>query len=189
VVQGAAGRVCIATRADVCPNIAGNQATLPPGYTLTGGICVADAEENQCQQHYYCSGASLRFVGLNDNNQCADTLVQECDYGCNGNVCNPVPTPTLDISVNHPVINPRQTVEVTWTATNVASCSISENNADIENAWSGEAAGCSGSSCNATKTSAAIAQQTIYTLRCTDLEGDILTDSAQVDMNPFYKES
>lgn len=179
------GGQCIAT-SDVCPNIAGDQGALPSGYVFDGSDCVP--EPNQCQQHYYCSGASLRFVGLNSNNQCTDSLIQVCDYGCNGNECNPVPTPTLDISVNHPVINPRQSVEVTWEATNVTSCSVAENNADITDSWSGAAAGCSNNSCNSTKTSAAIAQQTTYTLTCTDLEGDTLTDSVQVSMNPFYDE-
>ena len=72
------------------------------------------------------------------------------------------------------------TTKVHWSAQNVESCSVTAQNGD---SWTGTASPLGG------KTSKAIADETTYTLRCTDLDGDAVTRTARVRIIPGLQET
>lgn len=77
------------------------------------------------------------------------------------------------------VVRSGNTSVITWSAQNVDSCTVTEDNAEINDSWTGA---------NGSKTSGALTQQTIYTLRCTGVDGSQFTDSAKVNIIPVWEE-
>lgn len=74
------------------------------------------------------------------------------------------------------IVSSGSTSKVSWSATGVASCSVSGTNGD---AWTGA----TGSS-----TTKPIIQKTTYTLRCVATDEEVLTATADVNVIPKYQE-
>jgi hypothetical protein len=142
------------------------------------GSCVADEEAapgNQCTPEYYCSGTDL----YHRNAQCTESLVQACVWGCAGGACLTPPPPQGNITATPTIVLSGNTSVISWSAENVASCTVTENNPSITDAWSGPAGA---------ETSSGITEQTTYTLQCAGDDGSTFTDSAKVNIIPMWEE-
>lgn len=147
--------------------------TCPAGYTVNGTNCVAPG--GQCTQQYYCQGNNLYQRTV----QCTDQFVQACAWGCAGGGCYPPPAPSGNITASPALIHSGKTSQITWSAENVTACTVTENNGDINDSWTGK---------SGTHVSSILAQQTVYTLRCTGVDGTELVDSVIVNIIPDWEE-
>lgn len=82
-----------------------------------------------------------------------------------------------DIIVSPALVQPGDTVVVTWSSTEMATCSITSNrNSDVWSTILGQ------------QTSSPITQETTYSLSCTAFDDSVLTDSATVNLVPDFQE-
>jgi len=132
---------------------------------------------SQCSTGYFCSGSDLYYR----SQACTETFVQRCAYECVAGACIPPPigAPTASIQAVPSLVNSGQTAQVSWSSTNVTSCSVSEDNPTIDDAWSGE---------TGARTTSGIRQETTYTLVCIGNNGQQVTDSATVKVAPKTQE-
>ncbi len=122
------------------------------------------------------------------NTQCVDSFSATCAWGCINGQCLPAPEGLLSIRALPSLVRSGEVTTVTWTAEDVQSCTIDENNPNINDAWSGATIGCADGVCSGSHESGSIAQQTRYTLRCTGLDDEMYTDTATVNILPVFKE-
>ncbi len=127
-----------------------------------------------CSAAYFCSGNDLYYK----NASCTDAFVQHCTWGCSGG-CLPPPPPTGNITATPTLVHSGDTSEIKWTTQYTASCTVAENNPEINDAWTGT---------SGTKTSSGLTQQTKYTLTCTGIDGSTFTDSVTVNIIPIWQE-
>jgi dihydroorotase-like cyclic amidohydrolase len=66
-----------------------------------------------------------------------------------------------------------------WSSTNTASCTVSEDNAGITDAWSGT---------SGTQVTSSITTRTVYNLVCTGLDGSQASDSVVINVLPKWRE-
>ncbi|MBL4644656.1 MAG: hypothetical protein JKX80_02200 [Candidatus Pacebacteria bacterium] len=131
-----------------------------------------------CTSAYFCLDSSTLYLR---DNQCTETFVQSCSNGCSQGSCVVVPPPPLppSISINLQAIPSlvalNATTQVSWSSTNVDSCSVTGDNGDSFTGTSG------------TKTSSSIVSTTVYTLSCTGDAGT-QTDTATVRLVPAWQE-
>lgn len=128
-----------------------------------------------CTPTYSCQGNDLYYT----NASCSNSLVQACAWGCSYGACLLPPDPTGEITANPAVVRSGRTTQITWEADNVESCTVTEDNSDINNSWTGV---------TGTRTSGEITQLTTYTLRCIDLSGGEFLDYAKVNVIPIWEE-
>ena len=128
-----------------------------------------------CSAQYYCSGNDLYYR----NAQCGESFVQNCAWGCAGGGCYPPPPPTGSIKATPSVVRSGNTSTISWTTEYTESCTVTEDNGEINDAWDGP---------NGTQTSSRLTQQTVYTLRCIGLDGSEFVDSAKVNIIPVWEE-
>lgn len=143
----------------------------PAGQAPVNGVCGGA----QCTPQYYCSGNDL----YQRSAQCTNTFVQACAWGCAGSACVLPPPPSGNITATPVVVRSGNKSEISWTAENVQSCTVTENNADINDSWTG---------ITGTRMSSNLTQQTVYTLRCIDLEDEEFLDSVTVNIIPVWEE-
>ena len=117
----------------------------PQGYAYKNGQCVYS---NLCTTPPRCNGNSLV-------NSCTGAWLQACDWGCTSGVCNPVPAPSATLKAIPSLVHSGDITTISWTGTNVTSCTVHGTNGD---SWSGTS--------SSGKTSSTILGQTIYTLHC-----------------------
>lgn len=127
-----------------------------------------------CVSGYYCAGSDLYYRA---SCNAAGQLIQSCTYGCSGGACLVPPPPSGSIRAVPALVRSGDTTQVSWSAANVSSCTVSGSNSD---SWSGA----SGS-----QLSAAIVAQTTYTLSCTGLDGSTFVQSAVVNIIPIFQET
>jgi hypothetical protein len=150
----------------------------PAGYVQQGEQCVPAAKNNaggQCTTGYFCRGNDQ----YQRNAQCAETFVQGCAWGCSGGGCLPPPAPTGDIKASPSLVKKQATTKISWTTQHTTACTVTEDNPAIADAWTGS----SGS-----ETSSRLEEQTVYTLRCTGVDGSTFTDTATVRIIPLFEE-
>ena len=145
----------------------------PAGYTVQNGICTPPA--GQCTAQYFCQGNDL----YQRTAQCTNQFVQHCTWGCGGNGCLGPPHPTGNITATPSLVRREDTTVVSWTTQYTTSCTVTENNPDITDSWTGA---------SGTHTSSPLTQQTIYTLTCTGVDGSTLTDRVTVNIVPIEDE-
>ncbi len=155
---------------DVCPNIGGMQTEVPPGYGLSGGICVACNYTcpTQTSVHNSCTGVTTVCSG--------------------GYICSPgfsicVPPPISFGIGGHlkavpNLVRSGSATKLYWEVENVASCSVSGGG----QVWDTASSGAGG------KTTSAITQATVYTLSCTGLSGSVIEESVTVRIVPGWRE-
>jgi hypothetical protein len=136
----------------------------PAGGGFTGGACFTG---------YYCSGSDLY---IKESCRGAGQLIQTCAFGCSGAACLAPPPPSGNIRAIPQLVRSGDVTNVSWSAANVSSCTVSGTDSD---SWSGA----SGS-----QVSSKITGQTIFTLTCTGLDGSTLTQSATVNIIPIFQE-
>ena len=133
-----------------------------------------------CSHATFCSGDNLMYK----NDVCIDAFLQTCPYGCSSGSCTAAPTGSIDIQAGSTLLRPGNTVVITWSAADVTSCTVSEDNPNITDSWS-----CDGSACvYQSQTSSAISQQTTYTLSCTGIDDETYVDTVTVDVIPVFEE-
>lgn len=147
-------------------NSSGSNYSCSTTVTVTGGTCTPQ---------YYCTGNDLYYT----NASCSNSLVQACAWGCSYGACLVPPEPTGEITANPALVRSGRTSQITWEANNVESCTVTEDNPDINDSWTGA---------TGTRTSSAITQLTTYTLRCIDLTGEEFLDYAKVNVIPIWEE-
>ncbi len=86
--------------------------------------------------------------------------------------------PELSISANPERIRSGETSVISWSATDVDSCSVSEDNPNITDSFSG----LSGS-----QTTSALGQETTYTLSCSTEAGSV-SSTVTVELLPLFQE-
>ncbi len=145
----------------------------PAGYTPQNGQCV---QEGGCIAGHVCQGNDLYLRSSN----CSLSFVQACTYGCGGNACLLPPSPQIVTwTVLPTLVQKGGTTRVTWSATNVASCTVTGTNGD---SWTGT----SGS-----QTSSPLHAQTIFTITCQGFPGatpPTVTRSTTVNIVPDFHE-
>lgn len=159
----------------------------PQGYVLQGGQCVQ--QQQQCVAMNFCAGPDLNGDGIGDeiwrrDVQCTESRVNTaCPYGCSGGGCLPAPAGQGNITAQPSLLRSGERSTISWTASGMepGSCSVTENNPDINDNRSGVSE-------TGTFQSSQIRQQTTYTLRCTSLDGTIFTDNARVNIIPNWEE-
>jgi len=170
------------------------QASYPPGgysqASYTGGYSQASYIRGYTQSYYqnyyqtsygtcsaqnFCSGNNL----YHRDGNCVDTLIEACQYGCSGSVCNGIPQPAITLQVTPQLVSAGSRVRITWTSINVTTCSLTENNPNINDTWT---------TLNDSKQSSAITEQTVYTLSCVGLDGSRPSISKIVNVIPIWQE-
>jgi hypothetical protein len=149
------------------------------GVSLFGATCGQPSVTvgTVCAPTYFCSGSNLMYRAVS----CAETISQACAYGCDVAFaqCSAPPVPSVSITAAPQLVRSGNTTAISWTSTNTASCSVSEDNPDITNAWTGT---------SGTQTSSAITSRTVYNLVCTGLDGSQASDSVTVNVLPKWRE-
>lgn len=148
----------------------------PAGYTVNaqGTACIPPG---QCTPQYFCQGKDLyQKVGA----QCTNQFVQACAWGCSGADCLPPPSPQGNITATPSLVHTGETSEISWTSQYTSSCTVTEDNPDINDSWTG---------ITGTKPSSGITQQTIYTLRCIGLDSSTFVDTTKVNIVPVFEEN
>lgn len=137
---------------------------------------------------YGCTG--ITDTGETPNPQCSDGvdnngngLTDTADTGaCSGPTDDSEVVPDASQSLIAPdLISPNTTASITWSVTNVeaGSCTITGTNGESSGALSGT---------SGTYVSDPLASETTFTLRCTDLNDDFVSESATVKIAPSFDE-
>jgi hypothetical protein len=133
-----------------------------------------------CSHVPYCIGDNLWYR----NESCTNVFVESCSFGCGGGSCSAIPESTVNINAGSSLVRSGGTVVITWSAEDVKSCTVSENNPGINDSWS-----CTGSQCVfQSQTSSPISAPTIYTLSCTGVDDNTYIDTVTVGVVPIFEE-
>lgn len=149
----------------------------PTGTVANAGGTACIPVGGQCTEQYFCQGNDL----YRRTAQCTNQFVEACTWGCSGGGCLAAPPGSGNITASPALIHSGETSQISWTTENMQedSCTVTENNQDINDSWIGN---------SGTRASSAIAQQTVYTLRCTGLDDEAFTDSVIVNIIPIENE-
>ncbi|MFC1732230.1 hypothetical protein ACFL6I_18130 [candidate division KSB1 bacterium] len=101
-----------------------------------------------------------------------------CSNGGEKVITVTVINPELSITATPSLLQSGDTSEIAWTATNVNSCSISEDSSVITDSWSGA---------SGTQTSSPIVEETIYTITCQTDASDV-SENVTVRLVPIFQE-
>jgi hypothetical protein len=134
-----------------------------------------------------CAQTYLSCPDLNhQKNSCNGSALEACSLGtyCLGTQCvlppDPVTSSGDELKVTPDIITQGSTaITVSWDVQNADSCTVTENNPDFDDTWSG----ISGSY----TTNHPFDTETIYTLSCSGLGGD-LVQTATVRIAPSWEE-
>ena len=154
--------------------------TLSGSYTAC--TCTPPGSSSQCTPQYFCQRNDLYYK----NSSCVNSFIQTCAYGCSGSACLSAPAAQVSIIATPSLVRSGETTTITWSGTNVTSCTVTENSPAISDSWS-----CSGMvSCapDHVNASSGIVEQTTYTLSCIDLQGATIVDTATVSVIPVFQE-
>lgn len=155
--------------------------TCPAGQVQNGSICETPITDggDSCTPFYFCQGSDKWYK----NSACADSFIEACAWGCAGSACLPPPSPQGNITAVPSLVHAGETSLISWTTEDTITCTVTENNAGINDSWTG----LSGS-----KTSSALTQQTKYTLTCQGQLGATppsFNDSVTVNIVPIFEEN
>ena len=129
----------------------------------------------QCVPIYSC-------VGNSAHNSCTGVDIPCGSLVCSAGVCFPAEEydpPSGSIQVKPPLVRTNGTTQVVWSASDVSSCTVSENNPLINDAWTGA---------SGNNPSSPITRASTYTLFCMGLDGSNLTKTASVRLPPAARE-
>jgi hypothetical protein len=112
--------------------------------------------------------------------QCTESTVQTCSYACSGGACILPPEGQGNITVTPGLLRPGETTTVAWTTNDMNSCTVTENNPEITDSWTGT---------TGSEESGEITEQTTYTLQCSIEGGGTFTDRATVNIIPAFCET
>lgn len=148
----------------------GQDVPCPPTELCVAGACI------QCMPTFSCVGNAV-------HNSCSgkDVPCPPTEF-CVAGACippNPPPSPVVSIRLSPTLVRSGGMTQVIWSTTNVASCSVSENNPSINDSWTG---------LSDNQTSSPINHQTIYKLSCTGTDGSTITSTATVNIIPVFQE-
>ena len=165
-------------------------SSCPLGYTLVGGICVVSS----CPTGYtlvngacvinVCNPSLICGSGANTNkvvNSCTGAVAENClshgsKWSCQNGICVAPPPPAINLTVLPLLIHRNDTVRVTWSASNVVSCTLTSNSGDAWDTTSGS------------ETSGTIEAQTVFTLTCLGDDDTTATAQKTVTIIPIFEE-
>ncbi len=163
--------------------------TVNPPACVPTSVCSGGNVTNSCTGavtqlcSYGCSAGACSCVnicsGNNVVNSCTGALVQTCSYACSSGSCVAPPPPTVSFQVTPKLLKSGRTAVVTWSSTNTTACTVTEDNPNITDSWTGT---------SNTRTTSAIAEQTTYRLSCTGLDTSVVTRSLTVNIVPTWQE-
>lgn len=143
------------------------------GSTVIGWTDFAWVIAPQCTPTFTCVGNAVHNSCTGIDTPCSPGLV------CSAGVCiSAVGPPAGSIRVSPSLVRSNESTQVIWSVSDASSCTVSEDNTDITDAWTGTAD---------TKTSSPLSQRTTYTLSCVG-EGGTLLKSATVNIIPGFRE-
>ncbi len=131
-----------------------------------------------CASTYVCTDSTHR------QNACTNAPIEACSTGliCSAGTCTLPPAPFTasggELRVSPSFIGYNNTVTVSWNVQSATSCTVTEDNPDIDDLWS---------MLSGSETSSPLTRMTTYTLFCTGLGGN-LTQTATVSRRPDWKE-
>lgn len=106
--------------------------------------------------------------------------IQQCQWGCAGGRCNGIPAPVATLKAVPSLVNKGATTKVSWTSSNVTSCTVTSTNDDSWHALSSTGT-----------TSKPITSQTTFTLHCNGYAGaspSAISKSVIVNVAPLWTE-
>lgn len=188
------GSSCVAH--DYCPNIAGTQSSVPSGYVVnSSGNCVVAPTETcsvtpsattiasggsstltwACSLSSSSSGLNFSTGGAANGSvsvspSVTTTYSLSCSAGCSANATVTVTNPTLSISANPTRVHSGETSTISWSASQVTSCTVTGPNF-------------SGSGLTGSGSSGAIVARSTYTLTCQSAVG-VRTASVTINLIP-----
>ena len=151
-----------------------NVSILQGGSATLSWSCVNSSSSSGV--NFSTGGAGSGSTGVSPSSTTEYTVL--CSNGGQGSVTVTVVDPTPSITATPSIIRVGDTSVIAWSATDVNSCSVSENNPDFTDSWSGA----SGS-----QTTSPITGETTYTLSCQTDAGSV-SASATVRMIPSFEE-
>jgi hypothetical protein len=182
----------------------GESATFYSSQTASGQLCSSIAQSRTCTdgvlsgsgtyQYSTCSCAPIYSCSANSvtytDASCSTSTVTTCvapAFCSPGSASCLYPEPSFNAGADTTghlqaapiLVPPGDTTTLYWSVSNVESCSVTGSNGD---SWTGGSSGASG------KTSAAITEQTVYSLACTGLDGSSVSESVTVNVLPIFQE-
>ena len=101
-----------------------------------------------------------------------------CSNGGRSTVIITVLHPKISITATPSLLRLNETSVIGWTTSSINSCSVSEDNPDFIDSWSGTLG---------TQTTSPITGETTYTLKCENIVGSI-SENVKVKLIPTFKE-
>jgi hypothetical protein len=154
------------------------------GYAWGGGIDIGWVDLSLattvgCDAAYYCVGNEQ----WHRDAQCSEQFVMTCSAGCSGSACLPVSDPVMTFTVSPNMVNLGGTTNLTWSATNVKSCTVTSTSGQTFPS-------CTSSNCAIAQyaTSNPIASATTFTLSCISLDDKNYSISKTVSVIPQWGE-
>ncbi|MEX0652465.1 MAG: hypothetical protein WD509_02985 [Candidatus Paceibacterota bacterium] len=106
------------------------------------------------------------------------TYTVVCSNGGQATVSASILSPDISITAGPTLLQSGDTTEITWSASSVNSCAVSENSSSITDAWSGT---------SGTEISSAIVEETMYTLTC-QTDAGAVSQNVTVRLVPIFQE-
>lgn len=179
------------TRPTVAPTTFSCSVTVtvnPPACVPTS-VCSGGNVVNSCTGavrqlcSYGCTSGACNCVnicsGNNVVNSCTGSVVQSCSYICSSGACVAPPPPTVTFQVTPVLLKSGRTAVATWSSAYTTACTVTEDNPNITDSWTGT---------SNTRTTSAITEQTTYRLSCTGLDTSVVTRSVTVNIVPTWQE-
>ena len=153
----------------------GSNISIVNGNTATLSWSCADSGSSS-GVNFSTGGATSGSADVSPISTTAYTLL--CSNGGQGTVNITVIDPTLSITATPSLLQSGSTSEIVWTTTYTNSCSVSEDNSNFIDSWSG---------ISGTQTTSIIEEQTVYVLAC-QTDGGPVSESVTVRLVPVFQE-
>jgi len=148
----------------------------PVGEVRQGGVCVCKAGLHRNPSTGQCVAECSPGTRCINNQWCTVTAI--CGVlSCSG-TCQVGGTPSLSISVAPAILRIDDMTRVSWSSTNLLSCTVTGGNGD--GPWSGR---------SGAQNSSPITERTVYTATCIQQDGTVYPpQSATVNLTPTFIE-
>ena len=135
-----------------------------------------DSSSSSSGVNFSTGGATAGSANVTPSSDTTYTLI--CSNGGQGSVVVSVINPSLSISATPTLLQSGSTSVISWTATSVNSCAVSEDNQNITDSWTGT---------SGTETSSALTEETVYVLSCETDAGSV-SDNVTIRLVPIFQE-
>lgn len=154
----------------------GSSISVNSGESATLSWTCATPSSSSSGINFSTGGSTSGSADVTPDSTTTYTII--CSNGGQGSTTVTVLDPVMSITAGPSLIQSGDTSSISWSATNVNSCSVGEDNASITDSWSGT---------SGTQVSSVIAEQTVYTLTCLTDAGAV-SQSVTVRLVPVFQE-